>query len=204
VLENTGSYDIIRRNRSIQMRKSIFTFIIVLAAAFPAFSDTDVDVDVDMDVPFGRGFVAGASLGTPGLLNITLGYVGNRIGFWGTTSMLYFITDDDDEEDTHAYHDDSDDDGNMFLVYQINGAYKLYKSENWSVYTSAVFGQYVFWEDDKMDTNLIYFGPAVELRYRHIFLEAGVGYSPSKVYDDSDKFSNHLVPIVQLGGCIGF
>jgi hypothetical protein len=186
------------------MKKSFFVLIIVLAAAFPAFSDTDVDVDIDMSIPVTNGFVAGVSLGTPGLLNVTMGFVGNHLGLWGSTSMLYFFTDDDNEKNTHAYHDDSDEQGNMFLVYQINGAYKLYRSENWSVYTSAVFGQYLFKEHHKVDTNLIYFGPAMELRFKNMFLEGGVGYSPSKVYDDSDRFSNHLVPIVQLGACVGF
>lgn len=186
------------------MRKVISALSVFFIMSCPLFPMDGTHPDPSPAQEY-KGPSAAVSLGTPGLVNITMGAVGERLGLWVTTSFMYFFLDSEGEDDSNAYYNEMDDeDDDMLLVYQINLACRLYGSRDWSLITSIVFGQYVYYKNDNLKKNLIYFGPAIELRYKNFFLEVGVGYSPSEVFKGSNNFFTHMVPVFQIGACIGF
>lgn len=143
--------------------------------------------------------VTGVTLGTPGLVNLNLGYYGGYAGCMVSVSFLHVLEALADDRDTSANRA-ADDSGLSFAMLQLNLDLKMYETEHFMMAASAAGG--TFYVNDRSDpesrVSIFYAGPCVHLLWYGFFLEAGAAYAR----DFSVKYElrkTHLFPLVQLG-----
>ncbi|MDY6969120.1 MAG: hypothetical protein SVR08_10785, partial [Spirochaetota bacterium] len=143
----------------------------------------------------------GLSLGTPGLLNITIGTYCEIFGFQASFSFLHIIDAILTGESDDKYENNiEEEDDYSFAFIQLNANVKLYKTRNFLLSFSIGGGTYHIDDEGELQNNMsiFYIGSCFHIFYYNLFLELGIAYGK----DFETKLENEstgLLPMVQIG-----
>lgn len=167
------------------INKIIFTVIIACSCIRSGYSE---------------GAVTGFTLGTPGVVNMNIGFYGNIFGIQGSISMLHLAEAWLSGESDDTASDIKIQTGIFYALFQFNLDLAIYQSDQTIVALSAAGGIICFTDDGspENDLTLFYAGPCVHLFLHGFYLEVGAAYGKdfSAKYEEDNT---HIIPLVQIG-----
>ncbi|HPS58685.1 MAG TPA: hypothetical protein PK514_11325 [Spirochaetota bacterium] len=167
------------------IKKILITLTFVFCCSAPSYSE---------------GAVAGFTLGTPGLVNLNLGYYGDTFGIQGSISMLHLadVWLSGETDDTSS--DIEEDSGLFYALFQLNLDCILFERGDIMLAGSVAGGTICFSDEGspESDLTLFYVGPCVHAVFYNFYLELGAAYGKdfSARYEEKNT---HIIPLVQLG-----
>jgi len=150
--------------------------------------------------PFG---LAGLSLGTPGIINVTAGGYGKRFGFQASVSIIHVIecicNGDTEESDFDDTFEDTGEENLSAALLQLNLNCRLYQ-KNQFLLSFSIAGGSIYIENEGIENDLaiMYIGPCLHFFIGNFFLEAGIAYAKDYSYNTWQTSTGYL-PLIQVG-----
>lgn len=149
---------------------------------------------------YSSGPVVGMTLGTPGLVNMNMGYYGDVMGISFSLSFLHMLEAWADQESDSTTSEVRDDSGLSYALLQFNLDCKIVDRGNLVFAASAAGGTICLSDNNNVekDITIFYAGPCIHFIWSGFFIELGAAYAR----DFSAKFEEEktsIIPLVQLG-----
>ena len=179
-------------------------------------SETDIDWS-RYKKPY-SGIMLGISGGTPGILNLNIGYnfgyfdILSSVSLYEPIYLIMALSSDEDEDSTDKEPYDFD----PKLFFEIASTFSLYNTGAYEISLGAA-GGFMGYDDneDEIDSfALWYIGPCTRIRYHIFFGEFGLVYGrdfittksgkAKTVFPGIDINKSGYFPLIQIGCLVGF